>query len=129
GWGCGADGWVGRTSPPRHRPGSDRPTSSLWPVSTGTAQQHVGSTNPHRQSAWRVSIAPSGSAKHQRGTRGPPGDRRVWGNHTDTGGPHLLPRTTPFTTSLAITARAPRHASPRRDPDRPAGAPATADDG
>lgn len=30
----------------------------------------------------------------------------VFGNHTDTGGPHLLPLTTPFTTCLGVTARA-----------------------
>jgi hypothetical protein len=31
----------------------------------------------------------------------------VFGNHTDTGGPHLLPLTTPFTTCLGVTTRAP----------------------
>ena len=31
----------------------------------------------------------------------------VFGNHTDTGGPHLLPLTTPFTTCLGVTPRAP----------------------
>jgi hypothetical protein len=30
----------------------------------------------------------------------------VFGNHTDTGGPHLLPLTTPFTTCLGVTPRA-----------------------
>ena len=30
----------------------------------------------------------------------------VFGNHTDTGGPHLLPLTTPFTTCLGVTTRA-----------------------
>src|SRR5690606_15414641 len=29
----------------------------------------------------------------------------VFGNHTDTGGPHLLPLTTPFTTCLGVTPR------------------------
>ena len=28
----------------------------------------------------------------------------VFGNHTDTGGPHLLPLTTPFTTCLGVTS-------------------------
>ncbi|OTR07786.1 hypothetical protein B9M85_02315 [Mycobacteroides abscessus] len=31
----------------------------------------------------------------------------VFGNHTDTGGPHLLPLTTPFTTCLGVTASEP----------------------
>ncbi len=30
----------------------------------------------------------------------------VFGNHTDTGGPHLLPLTTPFTTCLGVTTSA-----------------------
>ena len=29
----------------------------------------------------------------------------MFGNHTDTGGPHLLPLTTPFTTCLGVTPR------------------------
>ncbi len=46
--------------------------------------------------------------------RGSPGNRRVCGNHTDTGGPHLLPCTTPSTTSLVITPRASALPRPRR---------------
>lgn len=40
----------------------------------------------------------------------------VFGNHTDTGGPHLLPLTTPFTTCLGVTPRPSERNAPGRVP-------------